>query len=77
MNIEVLLNEYMREFVILVMNIRIFVTKIMNIAKLSSSRLVNYSSPSQTKLALILIFITLPRKIKMQLEIDHQWKVDN
>ena len=59
---------------------RIFVTNIMNIAKLSSSRLVNYSSPSQTELALILIITTQPhppRKVKMQLEIDHQWKVDN
>ena len=44
----------------------------MNIAKLSSSRLVNYSSPSQTELAMILIMTTHPNppgKEEMELQI--------
>ena len=44
----------------------------MNIAKLSSSRLVNYLSPSKTELAIILIITTHPNPPGKE-----EWLVDS
>ena len=57
MNIVVLVNEYIRVFVILVTNPRIFIPKLQ---LLQISVPVGYLSQSQTELALILIIKPTP-----------------